>query len=99
MLRIVGTSQWGETYEISGVSTNGGTLVIEWNNSIGEYGTSTITRDDINWADLISNSGSNVGFEWTIVSGNEDDAFAIDNIGNITVNNPALLTTGQVQEY
>ena len=92
VLKIVGTSQWGETYEISGVSTNGGTLVIEWNNSIGEYGTSTITRDDgIKWSDLISNSGSNVGFEWSIISGNEDDAFAIDNIGNITVNNPSAL--------
>ena len=92
MLKITGTSQWGETYDISGVTMNGRILIIEWTNSIGEHGRSTITRDDeINWADLISNSGSNVGFDWTIVSGNDDDAFTVDNIGNITVNNSSNL--------
>ena len=92
MLKITGTSQWGETYDISGVTMNGRILIIEWTNSIGEHGRSTITRDDdINWADLISNSGSNVGFDWTIVSGNDDDAFTVDYIGNITVNNSSNL--------
>ena len=91
-LKIVGTSQWGENYEISGFTMNGGTLTIEWNNSIGEYGTSTITRDDdIKWADLISNSGNNVGFDWTIVSGNDDETFTIDEIGNIRVSNSTAL--------
>ena len=91
-LKIVGTSQWGENYEISGFTMNGGTLTIEWNNSIGEHGTSTITRDDdIKWADLISNSGNNVGFDWTIVSGNDDETFTIDEIGNIRVSNSTAL--------
>ena len=91
-LKIEGVSQWGESYDISGLTMDGGSLTIEWNNSIGEHGVSTITRDDdIKWVDLISNSGNNVGFDWDIISGNEDDAFTIDNIGNIRVNNSATL--------
>ena len=91
-LKIVGTSQWGENYEISGVTMNGGTLTIEWNNSIGEHGTSVISRDDnIKWSDLISNTGNNLGFDWTIISGNDDEAFTIDDIGDIRVNNPSSL--------
>ena len=77
-LKIVGVSQWGESYDISGLTMDGGSLTIEWNNSIGEHGVSTITRDDeIKWVDLISNSGNNVGFDWDIISGNEDDAFTM----------------------
>ena len=37
-LKIVGVSQWGESYDISGLTMDGGSLTIEWNNSIGEHG-------------------------------------------------------------
>ena len=90
-IKIAGTSQWGETYEISSLTMDNQTLVIEWNNSVGEYGRSTITRDDgIRWSDLTTNSGSNVGFEWVISSGNDDGLFEIDNIGNIYVSKSEL---------
>ena len=90
-IKITGTSQWGESYEISSVTVDNQTLVVEWNNSVGEYGRSTITRDDdIRWSDVVTNSGSNVGFEWVISSGNDDGLFEIDNIGNIYVSKPEL---------
>ena len=91
-IKIKGSSQWGETYEINGLTTSNETLVIEWGNSVGEHGRSTITRDDgIKWSDLTTNGGENIGFDWVISSGNDDNAFAIDNIGIIYVNNSLAL--------
>ena len=88
-LTMEGASQWGDLYKIASVTTENEKLIIEWANESGEeYGRSTISRtDEIKWNDIISNSGTNVGFDWTVTSGNEDSTFTIDNIGNIYVKN------------
>ena len=88
-LTIEGASQWGDLYKIASVTTENEKLIIDWANESGEeYGRSTISRtDEIKWSDVISNSGTNVGFDWTVTSGNEDSTFTIDNIGNVYVKN------------
>ncbi|MEO1258544.1 MAG: hypothetical protein AAFZ15_07095 [Bacteroidota bacterium] len=48
-----GSSQWGEAYEFNSVTVNGNVLVLDWINSYGEGGITTLTRTDgTDWPDL-----------------------------------------------
>ena len=59
---------------------------------------STITRDDdIQWVDLIAGGSSNTGFTWSVISGNENNAVEIDNLGNLYVNNPDVFDFEETQ--
>jgi hypothetical protein len=49
-LAFTGLSQWGEDYWFNSLTVNGGTLVIDWENSYGETATTTLVRTDgKNW--------------------------------------------------
>ena len=97
-LSISGSSQWGETFNFDTVIYDAQDLEIHWSNSSGESARSIITRDDnIEWANIIVGGSNNTGFEWSIISGNENDAFVIDEVGNLYVNNPDEFDYEQTQ--
>ena len=97
-LSITGSSQWGEVFSFDTVIYDGQDLEIHWSNSSGESAVSTITRDDnIQWVDLIAGGSSNTGFTWSVISGNENNAVEIDNLGNLYVNNPDVFDFEETQ--
>lgn len=45
-LRFTGSDQYGDTYTFTFVSNTGTALTFKWNNTYGDYGTTTLTRKD-----------------------------------------------------